>query len=446
MSLLDTILYYLSPDGPFSGTQLGPPGYQDMPKAQPPAGGWQMHDPGQVTPRGHPGYGGGPMPQAQGLPPHQPAPTMNPPAPPAPPAPWSPEMTGQPPVPGHPGFGMLDKVGPGPEFAPLGPGESPAGPESWQFPMPSTGSIDLNAVQRAQDVADIEAATANNWGRGPSGGPPPGPMEQYLNSYDERTNAIVEKMQQADQANKLLEMGAGVFDAGIGNYTGAMGNVFKTQANYNTKPGAYEAFRGERDSGKLDDLYKIAQARKATQGNQPQLSAKDQLAMQFMDSPEEFRAYLGVGPQFKQKQFADGTGAFFMDDATGEFYIPTRPDEVFNMNTPDGRKAYAEAEAVAISMQPDRLKAAEKSETARGAWDTLVKYMGEEAASLLGSKPADQERIMQLALANVYAMQQMPMPDNIDVEMAWQTILNDPKLTDADKQQIAEMVRRSVGQ
>jgi hypothetical protein len=322
----------------------------------------------------------------------------------------------------------------------------PQGPEAWEFPMPSTVEIDLNAVQRAQDVADIEAATANNWGRGPSGGPPPGPMEQYLNSYDERTNAIVDKMQQADQANKLLEMGAGVFDAGIGNYTGAMGNVFKTQANYNTKPGAYEAFRGERDSGKLDDLYKIAQARKATQGNQPQLSAKDQLAMQFMDSPEEFRAYLGVGPQFKQKQFADGTGAFFMDDATGEFYIPTRPDEVFNMNTPEGRKAYADAEAVAISMQPERLRAAEKHVSAQGAWDTLVQYMGEDAAALLGSKPADQQRIMQMALANVYAAQGEQMPPGISAEEAWNTILADPGLTDADRQMIGEIVRRSVGQ
>lgn len=181
------------------------------------------------------------------------------------------------------------------------------------------------------------------------------------------------------------------------------------------------------------------------QGNQPQLGAKDQLALQFMENPEELRNYLGIGGEFAPVPFADGVGGYFYNKATGDFKL-IGDENTYNINDERGMTMLNEAKNRALAMSDANLKRAEKSEQSRSAWETLVGFMGPEAASLLGSKPADQQRIMELALANVYAMQQIPMPEDVDVEMAWQTIMNDPGITDAERQQIAEMVRRSVGQ
>jgi hypothetical protein len=265
-------------------------------------------------------------------------------------------------------------------------------PEPWQFgPGVPTGEVELEPKYIGE-------------GKGPLRDIPPersqDPMSMYTDAYDQRTEEVVSRLQDADRRDRFLEMGAGVFDAGIGNYTGAMGNVFKTQADYNRRPAAYEEYRSQRDTGKVDELYKLMQARKAAMGEPP---TKFEAAMAMAETPEKRAQVLGLGPNWKYVPFGDGIGGFWQD--SGTTMVKDWEGRDYDISTPGGMAAFKEQEAIAQARSPQAQKAAGEYLSQQQKYEAFTKLFGDnqQIAALLGeSPPVDQERIMRKALETVY--------------------------------------------
>ena len=251
----------------------------------------------------------------------------------------------------------------------------------------------------------------------------PGPMEQYLSAYDTRTNDIVSQMEASDKRNRLLQMASGVLNSDVGDYTGAMGSVFDVQAQYNQRPAEMEAFRAQRDTGKLDDLYKMAQARKSAQG--PQLPAKLQMQLAMAESQEDIDRIMGMAPEgFKYQPWGGGSmGGYRYDAESGEAWLPSM-DEPININTPEGNALWTHEMIKAGATSPARMKAAATRLSEQEEWDRMVGYYGEAGATLFGAtEPADRDSVYRASVAAVYADAGQPMPESLDVREEWRRIV-----------------------
>ena len=398
--------------------------------------------PGEATAPGPPGfkpsYPAGPGP-------HEPAPMFRPPVPRIP-NPTNPSLTDGPPVPGHPDISMISQLDP--NLEPLGPGQSPSGPELWEFGpgVPTGETIELGAAEREQRMREIEAASADNWGKDAPGYQDP--MSILLSAYDQRTDDMISKSQEADKRNKWLEMAAGVLGSAPGDYTGAMANAFGVQADYNRRDAGYEGMRAERDSGKIDDLYKIMQTRKAAMGPQgAPMSEKDQWATAGM-SPEEIQRWAQDYPGFKPRQFGDGIGNYLMDEQ-GNVTFDGDPT-VYNLNTPEGQAKYAEADRVAQSRTAANKKQAGADIQADRKYRVWSNIVGDDPVILgiLDIYPsANHEAVMRRAYENVVA--ELAAGEDVDIsgmttEDLGAKIEQWIKMNPGSRDQILESMRRGL--
>ena len=408
MSLLDQIMQFFT----MQGSDFNPPGYAP---------------PGVQAQPGQPGYEAG-MPQQapQPVPAPQRAPDMTPyvPPPPAPPVGAGGVTAMEPGVPQPPSMGPRDEAlwlfgenagVPGP------PGPPEPWSEQWvdeRYPGPYGEAALIKDVAGAYPY-EIEAQRAEQERLANQ----PGPMEQYLTSYDQRTNDIVSKMEEADRSNMLLQMGSAILGAGIGNYTGAMGGAMDTMAQYNQRPAEFESFRAQRDTGKLDDLYKMAQARKSAQG--PQLPAKLQMQLAMAESQEDIDRIMGMAPEgFKYQSWGGGSmGGYRYDAESGEAWLPGM-DEPININTPEGNALWTQEMRKAGATSPARMKAAATRLSDQEEYDRMVGYYGEAGATLFGAtEPADRDAVYAASVAAVYADAGQPMPESLDVREEWRRIV-----------------------
>jgi len=275
----------------------------------------------------------------------------------------------------------------------------------------------------------------------------PGPMEQYLTSYDQRTDDIVSKMEEADRSNMLLQMGSAILGAGIGNYTGAMGGAMDTMAQYNQRPAEFESFRAQRDTGRLDDLYKMAQARRSAQG--PQLPAKMQMQLALAESEEDVRRIFDMaGPEFKYEGWGGGApGGIRYDSESGMAWMPGMDEEV-NINTPEGNALWTEEMRKAGAQTSGRMKEARKQLSDEAEWNRMVSRLGEDGALLLGATPPeDREKVFAASLAAIYAEAGESMPESLNVREEWARIMEaaeaDPEGVGAE---VDRVLRRTWGQ
>ena len=389
MSMWDQIAAFFSPTGPMSAGALAPPPEQFQPVPMPPQ---ELHT-GRVAPGSEI-----PVPRTPDFSPHI----------------QRPELGGasMPPIPGGGMGNMLPPVGP--DMQPLPAGQMPAGPEAWEFGpgVPTGDAVELGAAERAARVAEMEAASANNWGRDARG--PQDPMGALLGAYDERTDSMIGLSQEADRSNKWLEMAAGVLGTEPGDYTGAMANVFGVQADYNRRPAGYEGMRAERDSGKIDDLYKIMQTRKAAMGPQgAPMSEKDQWATAGM-SPQEIQDWAQGYPGYKYKPFGDGIGGW-LEDEQGNMRFHGDEGE-YNINTPEGQARLLKADTIAQSRTAASKKQAGADIQQDRKYEVWSGIVGDDPTILgiLDIYPsASHEAVMRRAYENVVA--ELAAGEGVDV-------------------------------